>query len=91
VRLLLAIFLLLITPSATAERRTVSLPQMPQLGYLVRSSGMIFSGVVLLVQPSGQALCKLPFEWKTQFSVSAVARLSESASGVACGHLASDT
>lgn len=60
-RLFLAVFLLLFTPSATAQPGTVSLPQMPQLGYLVRSSGMIFSGVVLLVQPSGSGAVQITF------------------------------
>ena len=57
----LAVFLLMVASSAAAEPRTALLPQMPALQHVVRSSGMIFSGVVLLVQPSGSGAFQITF------------------------------
>lgn len=60
-RLTLAIFLLMVASSAAAEPRTALPPQMPALKHVVRSSGMIFSGIVLLVQPSGSDAVQITF------------------------------
>ena len=60
----LATFPLLLSISAVAERIVLP-PQMPAMQHMVRSSGMIFAGVVLQVRRSDSGATQITFRVET--------------------------
>lgn len=64
-RLIFAVFLFLLTSSADAEPRIGIPVRMPPIDRVVRSSGMIFSGVVLQVQRSDSGATQIAFRVET--------------------------
>jgi hypothetical protein len=63
--LFLATSLLLLSIPGGAERMVVFSPQTPAMQHLVRSSGMIFSGVVLQIQRSASGATQITFRVET--------------------------
>ena len=63
--LFLATPLLLLSIPGGAERIVVFPPQTPAMQHLVRSSGMIFSGVVLQIQRSASGATQITFRVET--------------------------
>lgn len=63
--LFLATSLLLLSIPGDAERMVVFPPQTPAMQHLVRSSGTIFSGVVLQIQRSASGATQITFRVET--------------------------